>query len=301
MSATNGSTLLRSRSRIIGCALVAILALSAMFASAASANPKPIKETTLALGDSLAFGYSQELFNANLPLEPASAFEAGYANDYLALHKPAHTGLQLVNNGCPGETTDSLIGNGALAAAFSIPGEAPCAYHATAAEEAGIAGYHFPLHHEYGGSKSQLESALEVLGGEAAAGTPVTSITLNIGANDELRTIGACKAEVQAEYEAEGKSKQYGGGSPEGAVKNCILAHVTPLFEHILTNIGRTLTVIRQWHTKFGGPFDYTGKIVILGGYDPYGNVLGTGELLAESNSLTGALNLEEEKVAAKF
>src|ERR1700738_184687 len=111
MSATNGS--LRLRSRLIGLTLVAVFALCAMLASTASATP--VKETTLALGDSLAFGYSAQTFNQHL-LEgvPASAFETGYANDYQTLHKAKAAGSQLVNLGCPGETTDSMIGNGAL-------------------------------------------------------------------------------------------------------------------------------------------------------------------------------------------
>src|SRR5271165_4405024 len=80
MSATHGSARrLRSRSRLLGCALVALIALSAVMASSAGATP-PIKETYMALGDSLAFGYSQQLFNEHIGTgEPASAFEHGYA------------------------------------------------------------------------------------------------------------------------------------------------------------------------------------------------------------------------------
>jgi lysophospholipase L1-like esterase len=291
MSATNGSTVLRSRGRIIGIALVAILALGAMFASAASAKVKPIKETTLAMGDSLAFGYSQQLFNENEKLGlPDTAFEHGYANEYVRIKHGAANGNQLVNVGCPGETTDSMIGTGPLGKAIDPTGTLPCLYHL---------GLGAPLHHEYGGAKSQLESALEVLGTEAALGTPVTTITLNIGANDELAQIHACEKEVTEEFVKTGKSVY--GATPTEAVKNCILSHVPALFTHILTNIGAILTVLREWQTKFGGPFNYTGKIVVQGSYDPYGNVFGTGELLPESNALAGALNLEESKVVALF
>jgi hypothetical protein len=287
MSATNGSTLLRSRSRIIGVALVAVFALCAMFSSVASAKLTPVKETQLSMGDSLAFGYSLQLFNENIIFgAPATAFENGYANDYLALHKKGK-GSQLVNVGCPGETTDSMIGNGPLGSIIDPTGESPCGYH-----KLGL-----PLHHEYGGTKSQLESALEMLAIEAGSGTPVTTLTLNIGANDELHAIGKCEAEVKGEFEAEGKS-QY-GATPAEALEKCIVAHVPSLFTHILTNVGTTLFVLRKG-AEFGS-VNYGGKIVINGGYDPYGNVLGGGELLANSNALTGALNVEEQKVAAKF
>ena len=65
MSATHGlarAALAQPASRT---RLVAVFALSAVLASTASAV-NPIKETYLALGDSLAFGYSQQLFNENL-------------------------------------------------------------------------------------------------------------------------------------------------------------------------------------------------------------------------------------------
>ena len=285
MSAKNGSAV--KRSRLIGLTVAVMFALTALFASSASAVNPPVEQTYLALGDSLAFGYSQQLFNENvLGGAPATAFEHGYANDYIAI-EPHKNNLQLVNLGCPGETTDSMIGNGPLGSAVDPTGTSPCGYHQSG----------FPLHHEYGGGKSQLESALEMLAVEAGSGTPVTKLTLNIGANDELQTIGKCKTEVATEFGTGGKSKY--GATPEEALKNCILSHVPALFEHILTNIGTALFVLRKG-AEFGS-INYAGAIVVQGSYDPYGNVFGTGELLAESNSLAGALNLEESKVVAKF
>ena len=210
MQATNGSSVpFSSRNRLIGCAMALMLALSALaFASTARAETTPVTQTYLALGDSLAFGYSQQLFNENIPFgAPPTAFEHGYTNDYLG--NRTKEGVQLTNKGCPGETTDSLIGNGELAKALGIPGESPCAYH-----KAGL-----PLHSEYGG-KSQLESALETIAVDAASGTPVTKLSLDIGANDIFRSERACKAEVKAEFEKEGKSKY--GSTPEEAVQNCV-------------------------------------------------------------------------------
>ena len=187
MQATNGSSVrFSSRNRLIGCAMAVMLALSALaFASTARAETTPVTQTYLALGDSLAFGYSQQLFNENVPFESPTAFEHGYTNDYLGNREKE--GLQLTNKGCPGETTDSLIGNGPLAAALGIPGESPCAYH-----KAG-----FPLHSEYGG-KSQLESALETIAVDAALGTPVTKLSWT-----SVRTISSAQKE-----RARKKSKQ---------------------------------------------------------------------------------------------
>jgi hypothetical protein len=281
MSAKNGLAVsFRRRSRLIGCAAAVVFAFAALFAASAGAlTPPPPTQSYLALGDSLAFGYSQQLFNENQKFgEPPSAFEHGYVNNYYKHLKPKENHIALQNNGCPGETTDSMIGNGALAAAFGIPGESPCAYH-----KAGL-----PLHHEYGGTKSQLESAIETIAVDAGTGKPVSTITLNIGANDELKAVKACEKEVGEEYVAEGKSK-YGGENPEQAVGLCISAHAKALFEHIIGNLDRVLYAVRHG-SAFGGA-DYAGKIIVQGGYDPYGNVFGTGELLKGSTSLAQILN----------
>ncbi len=194
----SGGGTLRAR-RLLGC-VVALVALAAMaFAPAiASAHKTPkIRKSYLALGDSLAFGYSQQLFNENEKTgESPSAFENGYTNDYLA---KINTGgdYQLINLGCPGETSASLIGttlaaelNVALAGKLPIPvtGEEPCEYHRVDG---------LRLHHEYGGTKSQLESALTVIAEEKAKGTPVKLVSLNDGANDELHEVAKLKKEVE--------------------------------------------------------------------------------------------------------
>lgn len=311
MQAMNGSAgSRRSRGRLIGCCMALALLVTALFASSASAAKVPVTHTDLAIGDSLAFGYSQQLFNENESLgEPPTSFEHGYANAYWNLSKQKPAGGQLVNNGCPGETTDSMIGNGPLGkgmeGALGTTGESPCGYH-----KVGL-----PLHHEYGGTKSQLESALTVIAEDAGAGKPVTTLTLNIGANDELHAIAKCEKEAEpaegeayvkaytetlekggtvAEAEAAGKAAAEAAG--KAYVKKCIEENATALFKHILTNIGGSLYVLRH-ATSFGYPVDYTGKIVVLGGYDPYGNVFGTGELLSGSNALASILNFEEAKV----
>jgi hypothetical protein len=301
MSATNGLAVsFRRRGRLIGCCVALVCAVSALFASSAGAVV-PVTSSYMALGDSLAFGYSQQLFNENQALgDPAKAFEHGYVDVYFTFQKPKLNGIQLQNNGCPGETTDSMIGNAGLAAALGIPGEAPCKYHNTEAEEkGGPPGFKLPLHHTYNAPQSQLENAVETLAVDQLTGKPVSLVTLNIGANDQLHTIGKCKAEIAAEWGKEGKS-QYGGATPEESFNNCIAVHVPGLFKHILTNIAKSLYVLRNAHLFNGVPgTDYTGKIVVLGGYDPYGNVFGTGELLKGSNALAQILNVKEAKLVS--
>jgi lysophospholipase L1-like esterase len=114
--------------------------------------------TYLALGDSLAFGYSEAKFNSLLPEEPASAYDTGYVDDFGKLLGLFEPGVQTVNDGCP------------------------CEY-----------GLHFPLHHPYSGS--QLADALSYLSSHPGAVNP---ITIDIGANDALGVIeGVCKLEAK--------------------------------------------------------------------------------------------------------
>jgi lysophospholipase L1-like esterase len=286
MSAKNGSTRPRISGRLVGLALAVAFALSALFAATAGATA-PIKQTYLALGDSLAFGYSTQTFNENFPTESPSAFERGYAHFYFNHLKPGTEGVQQQNKGCPGETTDSMIGNGPLAAAFGIEGESPCGYHKLG----------FPLHSEYGDPKSQLESTIETIAVDAGTGKPVTHLSLNIGANDELHAVAKCEAEVKEEFEKTGESKY--GETPEKAVANCIAAHATELFTHIITNIGRIDTAIREG-SKFGG-VNYEGPIVFVAGYDPYGNVCGPIQVKKGTIEAAGPLPVPTETCRAIF
>jgi len=224
MQAMNGSGVLgiRRLSSFIGCA-IAMLALSALILPSIASAHGP-KRTYLALGDSLAFGYSQELLNNNLAVgDPASAFEHGYASDYFGLLKAGE--YQFVNDGCPGETSASLIGNGPLGEKLKeadpeVTTEAPCAYH----NETGL-----PLHHEYGGSKSQLESALETIAVDQAAGKPVKVVTLDIGANDQLHAISKLKEEVTAQITQ--KVTDLAEAEGERYVRGKLEAYATPRVE----------------------------------------------------------------------
>jgi hypothetical protein len=226
MQAMNGSIVSGGRRRLIGIA-VAVVALSAMvMPSIASAKPPPITKTYLALGDSLTFGYSSQVYNEfESKSDPAQAFEAGFTNDYLTQIKGKTIGEQLTNNGCPGETTESLIGNNpsiigtlnfALKGKIPVPvtGESPCAYAYGFIATGKTPGKGGPLHHEYGagGSNfevgghtvipnvaSQLESAIKLIKEDKEAGKEVTDVSLNAGANDELHVLGKVTAEAEAE------------------------------------------------------------------------------------------------------
>jgi len=295
MQAMNGSAVpFRSRTRLIGCTMAIVLALSALvFASTASAKPKPVTHTYLALGDSLAFGYSKQLFNENKPGEPPTAFENGYVNDYYKYMEPKHTGVQLTNDGCPGETSASLIGNGPIGAALhasplAASEEAPCAYH-------NVEGY--PLHNEYGSpTTSQLENALGTIAYDAGTGKEVSTITMNIGANDELAAVHGCETEVGTEFATPPYTSKYNeapyevGTTPAEAVEHCLNAHVHGLIETIVKNVEATLYAIRNG-AAFGG-VNYTGQICFQGGYDPYGSVFVAGhELLTNSLPLAIVIN----------
>src|SRR2546421_688499 len=76
--------------RLSGCVVALVLVISALFASSASAVT--VTHSDLALGDSLAFGYSTQLFNENFPTESPKAFEHGYANYYFNASKAKAAG-----------------------------------------------------------------------------------------------------------------------------------------------------------------------------------------------------------------
>ena len=106
------------------------------------------------------------------PDENPADYETGYVNDFADVLKLFDPGLQIVNDGCPGETTESFI-------------KGPCDYQ-----------LEFPLHHPYTGGpdSSQLSDALAYL--EAHPGS-VNPITIDIGANDALGLIETtCKLEA---------------------------------------------------------------------------------------------------------
>lgn len=297
LSATNGSAdSLRCRGRLIGlCAALALL-VGLVFSAAASA------ETTnyIATGDSISYGYTQEVFNVNFPNEAPAFFEEGFDHFFtqkLSLATEVGKGVIDINTACPGETSNGFIGeNTAIGGEAStepnggeevfnarhesegkIQGEGdwhPCAYHTLNG---------LPLHDSLG-AHSQLEEVLSILK-EGHEAHPVRAITLNIGSNDELAAVAKCKHEVTVEFEETGKSKY--GATPEAAVATCLGAGSKHTFEHILKNIGDILGVIDS--TAPGGGH-YTHAIVLLGFYNPDSFVL------PGSDVLQAALNEAIEK-----
>ncbi len=174
----------RSHLRLVGGRLALptglCILLLGLFAAPAGARgplpapPRPLPQSSsyLALGDSLAFGYSQAKFDELLPTVPPTDFETGYVNDFGNVLKLFDPRLRLVNDGCPGETTESFI-------------HGPCAY---------VDPDGFTLHHPYAGgpASSQLSDALAYLGAHPGRVNPVT---IDIGANDALGLIEGCKEE----------------------------------------------------------------------------------------------------------
>jgi lysophospholipase L1-like esterase len=243
-----------------------VLIASALFASVASANTKtpPLKPTAyVAIGDSISFGYTEEKFDLNYPAESPSAFEHGFTNVVAAklakAEKAAGNGLNLVNLGCPGETSDGVIGH---ALGNTEEEYDPCAYH-------NLDG--FPLHVEFGGA-SELEAAIGAVSNPVV---PVKAVTINIGSNDELASVHECENPT---YLAE---NGYTGGLDE-----CLVNEVGPgshrypgygVFGHIITNVGTVIGVLRA--------YGYTGPIAILGFYNPQA------ELLPGSDALQKGFN----------
>jgi hypothetical protein len=189
------SVLYRARTRLLACCVAAVTAFAAL-AFTASAGAAQVGNTYLALGDSLAYGYHAAQFKSELEskgyVEP-STFDEGYVNDFGAALKLVNPKLQIIDDGCPGETTETFIdGSG-------IPGY--CA--------GGPTGTPFPyafLHHSYTPYTSQLADALAIL----KENPNVSPITLDIGANDVLQFLGSkcgfpatftCSpAEIEAEF-----------------------------------------------------------------------------------------------------
>jgi lysophospholipase L1-like esterase len=260
MAAMNGSAVsFRGHGRLIGCCMALALMLTAFVFAPVSANAQEPKTSTyLALGDSISFGYSEERFNNHFPTDSPSFFEEGVANDFVKdLGKSSEVGkeIRLVNDACPGETSNGLIGeNTELGGATSTESYAeieafggyqgigdwhPCKYTFRT---------HFPLHNGgyFEGAKevSQLEEALSSV---ASKTSPVKAITINIGSNDELAGITKCEDEFYPN---------------EGAIISCISEESkNVIVPHILKNIGDTIVQL-DLH-------GYTGPIVLLGFYNP--------------------------------
>jgi lysophospholipase L1-like esterase len=201
------SALYRARARLL--ILVAVVAALGALVVAPAASAIGPGKTYLALGDSLAYGYHAAQFNQELKekgvVNPAN-FKDGYVDDFAKVLKLVNPKLNVVNDGCPGETTETFIHGSGVGPAY-------CA--------GGPTGSPFPkafLHHAFPGT--QLEDALAVAK-EPGTGT----ITLDIGANDILQFLGhTC-------------------GFP--VTFSCSEAEVEAEIGHVVTNIGVILAQLR--------------------------------------------------------
>jgi lysophospholipase L1-like esterase len=293
------------------------LALSALIFAPASANattqhPAAPTTTYLALGDSLSFSYTEEKAIIHKPNEAPSYFEEGFTNYFnTKLHTAAEVGktIRLVNDGCPAETSNGLIGENT-----GLGGQASTETYAEAEATGPPKGYqsetkdwhpcayHFakglPLHNSLGGL-SQLEDALSILTAiDPYTGKPVETkaVTLQIGSNDELAAITECEDEVGAEYAAKGFSEGHPGSGHHftpaeaaTAVQECLVFDsITKTTPHIVAN---TKDIIEKLDGTGPGEGNYTGPIVLVGFYNPDAFVL------PGSNLLQVHLNEELEKL----
>jgi lysophospholipase L1-like esterase len=86
-------------------ATVTGLLVAAVLAASAAGGSKPAPgRYYLALGDSIAYGYQP----TKPDTAPATAFHTGYVDDFAARLKRLAPRLQVVNYGCPGESTISF-------------------------------------------------------------------------------------------------------------------------------------------------------------------------------------------------
>jgi hypothetical protein len=325
MQATQGlADLFHLRARVIGYAIAFALALSALalaLASSARAAEPPHK-TYLGSGTSIAFGYSQELFNENFPTENPANFESvggkpnGVVLDYYhilqAEQTPESTWTRMTNDGCPGETSQSYIGNNATgktleAIIAGVHTTTPCGYH-------NVNG--FELHHPYKGGKdfepskaeSQLENVMETIAiqntGHNATQHPVSSVTIDLGANDILAVVKQCEKEV-----AEGLWP----GNPGANIPpltECEVAHLPASIKELATQVSAVLFAIRNGSLLCFSDCDgaddqgvnYNGPIIFAGFYNPFGAVFVPGEEVNPgSNFLDIVINLVMAKTVKNF
>ena len=144
-------------------ATVFLLGTLAVLRPAHRASAGTTPKVLLALGDSLAAGYEPTFGTSLPPINPSSGFrDHGYPGSYPA-DLASKRGLRLVDLGCPGETTGSMLG---------IPAQRQCA-HLYATEFA---------------AQSQLVAAETFLSRHRGQ---VALVTIDIGVNNLLHCVSA--------------------------------------------------------------------------------------------------------------
>jgi lysophospholipase L1-like esterase len=159
------------RSRLVA-ACVALVVVAGAGALAPAAGASTVGTTYLALGDSLAYGFHQAQFEAEYPYIWPASFDDGYVNDFYARLRYVNPYLRLINDGCPGEGTETMIHGSGVKEYCGGEDASPWPY--------------VWLHHRYATS-TQLSDALAIL----HANRYVSPITLDIGANDVIKFLSA--------------------------------------------------------------------------------------------------------------
>jgi lysophospholipase L1-like esterase len=150
--------------KIAACAFVCLLAVAGWLAvSAAPLSVSGLPQRYyLALGDSLTYGIQPAKVDAGLP---PSKFDSGFVDVFGRRLRALNPKLEVVNYGCPGESTRTFVAGG-------------CPW---------LAGGR-ALHDSFAGA--QLNAALAFLRRHPNAVSP---ITLNLGGNDAQAVADACK------------------------------------------------------------------------------------------------------------
>ena len=145
--------------------LLASLAGLAASPAATGTDPAPSfnppKRYFLALGDSITYGFQNSKFLAGLP---PTAFDTGYVDVLAASLRAIRPDLEVVNYGCPGESTATFLNGPCLSNTLGLP-----------------------LHDPFAGT--QLDAAVAFL--EAKRGQ-VSPITLHLYGNDVNDLVRAC-------------------------------------------------------------------------------------------------------------
>jgi len=138
-----------------------VFAASAKPALAAAPKFNPPKSYYLALGDSVTYGYQASNI---VPGFTADDFDTGYVDVFAARLRSIQPPIQVVNFGCPGESSTTFIRGGCPAALIG-----------------------FPLHDAFSGP--QLDAALPFL---RAHPGQVSPITITLWGNDVRELLEAC-------------------------------------------------------------------------------------------------------------
>ena len=131
------------------------------------------------------------------------------------------------------------------------------------------------------------DSPEEAAAAGAAAAEAAIGAKVYAAAKAQTEATIKTKIEVAAYLAGKAAAEKYGAEHGLAEVKAWLESHALELFTHIVTNNAKIIGTLRS--------NGYAGKVIVVGGYDPYGNVSGAGEVLAGSTALTKTLNQLEE------